>query len=69
MKEAAFESLGFDMENSHAANCYKCGEPWHRFHPVSRKPQIHTEEEGWIPLSKIKPPDQPVEQPKPKIIV
>lgn len=54
MKDAGFESLGFDME-SMRPGCPDCGERFIREHPVTKKTQLHTEESGWIPLSKEKP--------------
>lgn len=54
MLEAEFESMGFDTINSIRAGCYKCAEKWYRAHPKTGRPQIHTEEDGWIPLGDIK---------------
>ena len=53
MMDANFESLGFDMENSMRAGCFKCAELWYRKHPKTKRSQIHTEENGWIPIGPI----------------
>lgn len=54
MKDAGFESLGFDMTNQRSG-CPDCGTRFVRQHPKTGKTQLHTEKDGWIPLSKEKP--------------
>lgn len=54
MKDANWESLGFDMDQ-HSMTCYKCGQFWARRHPKTSENQIHIEEHGWIPTSTKKP--------------
>ncbi len=52
MKEAEFESLGYDLEHAIRMSCGECGELWSRKHPKTGATQIHTELDGWVSLSK-----------------
>ena len=51
MKDGGWISVGYDMQYAIRMACNKCATEWHRFHPKTREPQIHTEE-GWIALAK-----------------
>jgi hypothetical protein len=62
MSEAGFESLGFDLEHSLRAACYKCGSLWYRKSPKTGRSQIHTQLDKWVPLG------EPTENEK-KIII
>lgn len=56
IKDACFESLGFDMTGLRMG-CFSCGTNWSRSHPKTGKTQIHTEQDGWISLEpKPEPP-------------
>lgn len=55
LKEAEFESLGYDMEMAYAMGCHKCGRLWYRRHPKTGASQIHTKDNAWVSLSKEKP--------------
>lgn len=59
MKDAGFVSMGFDMDGMRAG-CYKCGEKFVRPNALTGRTHIHTEENGWVPLSK----EAPIESPK-----
>lgn len=54
MKDAGFESMGFDMDKGNAG-CYECGTEFVRKHPKTKETQLHTKDEGWISL--VKTPD------------
>lgn len=54
LKEAAFESLGFDLAKAFSTRCYKCGAYWYRKHPKTGVSQIHTKEDKWVQLGKVK---------------
>ena len=54
MKDAAFESLGYDMEHAIRMGCYECGALWYRDAKIKGCPQLHTQE-GWIDLMREKP--------------
>lgn len=56
MNEAIWESMGFDMDGQRAG-CYKCGTKFVREHPLTKRTQMHTEENGWFSLSKENPAD------------
>lgn len=51
IKDAGFESLGFDMNNL-SALCHSCGTAWSRKHPKTKETQIHTKDGGWVSLVK-----------------
>lgn len=55
MKDAGWVSLGFDLK-SQRAGCYRCSTKFVRQHPLSKRTQIHTSDNGWISLSKKEPP-------------
>lgn len=55
MKEAKWESMGFNMENTFM-NCHLCHELWTRQHPKTLEDQVYTAEDGWISLAKTNKP-------------
>lgn len=54
MRDAGFESLGFDLDGATTTKCWKCGTYWYRKHPKTGVSQIHTKEEKWVQLGKVK---------------
>lgn len=52
LKDAGWKSIGYDMENSLNANCYKCGNLWYRVKPSTGENQLFTAGDGWITLAK-----------------
>lgn len=58
MKDAAWESCGYDMEHASRMGCKVCGSEWFREHPKTGHSQIHTKDNGWVSFEKEKPKEQ-----------